>query len=1221
MRADAPSFVPKQSVCVQNDQVQVLNQASGGSETQKCSRRKNNNMRKPEKKRNSNSNSNSRQRKKESRLPNNRNAASRTPRTDTLEKDKDDPKQNTGARECETRRRRRQHKKGSSPQDSCSPSSAQHNFARRHASTRTCTTEAEAEAEAEAEIVKTGKGGHTSTSTTRSHGNASTIKNSTSTCKRRSRKSTRHKRQHKNANAPPDTDNALVDQEEEPFSDKSFPSLSLSSSLPLQQARESVRALSQFQNPKEEQSNTLQTSASASALALASSSASQGIWSQVACVGYEQSEQKRIHHLGELAKKQHELETFTRMDVLTSTGASASAMTLKNNDAGGDGGVQGKDLASMDAEIEEIESDVLKQPDGTCIQGNSTARTCTPSVSVVGKLLNVEKLRRRWSVALEKKRQMEEERRILQAETIETYQEEVAAHGLISTIYSSDDELSTCSTDDGNRTHGSSDDESIGESITTRTSCSSTHDSTCTGQSFWAAIESRHGHYIQKEFPLHYAILGNDEAAVVDLMRLPPEITLRDERVSVEDLEIPDTCELPPAVLVHMKPVSSSSQLRTRVSIVQLAILLHRPNLLRRLLSYSSHLKFVTSTFALDDLDDCRRTPLMLACEFSLDAIIQVLLSYGSKVTSKHQKTGDCALHIACRHSEASTVKRILGSGSDRTSATRQRLICSRNRMGQTPLHIACSIGRFDILNTLLSNSVPASIDKALSIDDHCGRTPLFTAISAGATEIVMHLMTRRVNQRNNIPIVQGCPLSLAVTTKSMEMVYLLLDCRPLSVFHTFDYTEALSQVICCFDDSSEDAYELIDLFVEEGADPHSMTTFAQNSASDEHFNSMLRNRPLAYATMKGYVKCVARMLDSYKVTQSNRMRLLHEDPVLSKQPLSYFLSIEKQEKEKVAKSLEDTLVNALQLVVATEEDDYLSTRQFGSCLAILRRGGALDDSAFTRILRGFWPRKVNSGDVLAPDEVIFEGYYSHIKAAKRDASNVLTGSSPYRHFHLPFSQSWSSCLSELSWVWQSASFYEDISCRYMKETLLSHIDKEGHSPHDEDTCFLIVEGQRLRAHKSILSYKSGKFEAAIRFADMNSCNVDHASSITEVSLDTPLRYVRLLVTHCYHGSIVTGLSSDLTQCVQELLDLYLIAQEFLCPSLSLECEMRLLSATPYRCYCWNCCDRVEANTRMNGTEDDMVCFYDVEVSKYMCSIDSNIPRNTTVRVHVIYNS
>ena len=66
---------------------------------------------------------------------------------------------------------------------------------------------------------------------------------------------------------------------------------------------------------------------------------------------------------------------------------------------------------------------------------------------------------------------------------------------------------------------------------------------------------------------------------------------------------------------------------------------------------------------------------------------------------------------------------------------------------------------------------------------------------------------------------------------------------------------------------------------------------------------------------------------------------------------------------------------------------------------------------------------------------------------------------------------------------------------------------------------------------------------------------------------------------------------------------------------------MRLLSATPYRCYCWNCCDRVEANTRMNGTEDDMVCFYDVEVSKYMCSIDSNIPRNTTVRVHVIYNS
>ena len=129
---------------------------------------------------------------------------------------------------------------------------------------------------------------------------------------------------------------------------------------------------------------------------------------------------------------------------------------------------------------------------------------------------------------------------------------------------------------------------------------------------------------------------------------------------------------------------------------------------------------------------------------------------------------------------------------------------------------------------------------------------------------------------------------------------------------------------------------------------------------------------------------------------------------------------------------------------------------------------------------------------------------------------------------------------------------------------------------HDGDICYLIVEGKRLRAHKSILSKKSAKFEAAFRFADMRSADTEDSSYVTEVELDLSLRYVRLLIVHCYHGSLVTGLSSNRTEFVQDLLQLYFIAEEFLCASLALECEMRLLSATPYSCFCVNCCETAE---------------------------------------------
>ena len=132
------------------------------------------------------------------------------------------------------------------------------------------------------------------------------------------------------------------------------------------------------------------------------------------------------------------------------------------------------------------------------------------------------------------------------------------------------------------------------------------------------------------------------------------------------------------------------------------------------------------------------------------------------------------------------------------------------------------------------------------------------------------------------------------------------------------------------------------------------------------------------------------------------------------------------------------------------------------------------------------------------------------------------------------------------------------------------------------EMCIFLVEGKRLEAHKSILIQKCVKLEAAIRFGEMKqNIENDNDNSVLEIALDLPLRQFCFLIQHCYHGSICSGLPSDLTACCQEILDLYLLSLEYLCPSLALECEMRLLSSNPYKCFCCNCCDRAEPNSKL----------------------------------------
>jgi hypothetical protein len=127
---------------------------------------------------------------------------------------------------------------------------------------------------------------------------------------------------------------------------------------------------------------------------------------------------------------------------------------------------------------------------------------------------------------------------------------------------------------------------------------------------------------------------------------------------------------------------------------------------------------------------------------------------------------------------------------------------------------------------------------------------------------------------------------------------------------------------------------------------------------------------------------------------------------------------------------------------------------------------------------------------------------------------------------------------------------------------------------------------------------QSHKFAAAIRFArlttEQSRVSVDGDSPTNEllrVNVDLSSTLCRRLLEHLYHGSLAKGFSNDRFTFCNELLELLLVGDEYICLSLVHECLWRLLaSADDYdRCLCGvcrtelsaRCCSSVSAEQRL----------------------------------------
>jgi len=182
-----------------------------------------------------------------------------------------------------------------------------------------------------------------------------------------------------------------------------------------------------------------------------------------------------------------------------------------------------------------------------------------------------------------------------------------------------------------------------------------------------------------------------------------------------------------------------------------------------------------------------------------------------------------------------------------------------------------------------------------------------------------------------------------------------------------------------------------------------------------------------------------------------------------------------------------------------------------------------------------------------------------------------------------------------LQMPWMRSCLDVFCSCYWLTENL----DKTEMAPtediHDEEVALVSQEGLKFITHGSIISCKSGKLESAIRFAKMNSRY--RSGETVELQIPIPAEMLRHMIQHFYHGSICfTGPPMSDKGLCRYLLELMIVAEEFLCLDLVKEIEMRLLSSDPQSCFCWNCCRAVRAHPRQVGNRKAQ-CMYCIDTN------------------------
>lgn len=246
-----------------------------------------------------------------------------------------------------------------------------------------------------------------------------------------------------------------------------------------------------------------------------------------------------------------------------------------------------------------------------------------------------------------------------------------------------------------------------------------------------------------------------------------------------------------------------------------------------------------------------------------------------------------------------------------------------------------------------------------------------------------------------------------------------------------------------------------------------------------------------------------------------------------------------------------------------------------GSCSLVLYKRGVLLSQMGVNWLEHCMERNCLTPSPIFTSSNSVEGFYYEAplvlygiskKAAPKNTARIPPDSDGAS------AMDWSYVMTSMDWFQSSK---HGVKCKWLHRLTSKNNTHSCTYNVADDEFYLVVENEKLLAHKSICSAKCNKLAAAIRFHEANIQTEPSPEEQLSIQIDLPLLACKMLLCHIYHGSIVFGLlKTPLKQCDQ-LLEMALIAEEYLCPSLMIECEMRLLSPhnkdISFACICPHC--------------------------------------------------
>eukprot|EP00980_Cylindrotheca_fusiformis_P020315 scaffold7344_cov145-Cylindrotheca_fusiformis.AAC.13 len=626
-----------------------------------------------------------------------------------------------------------------------------------------------------------------------------------------------------------------------------------------------------------------------------------------------------------------------------------------------------------------------------------------------------------------------------------------------------------------------------------------------------------------------------------------------------------------------------------------------KPHLLRivkkHTISYLSHYNM-----SKQETRKQQTTALMLAAALGHTECLSLLVSTqerNSNIISSRDQRGNNVFHYCCRgEGDESSLRLLLKDLSGGAKWKQQQLsrsLLAKNDSQKTPLHTACEHGRVDLVEAFLSICSTGLLSKMLSMTDGQGQTPLLAAVAANSSDVVICLIMWRGNQNVSLRKPQQAPHMslLPATAHETEWPKSELPSCPLAWAAGMGNLEMVL-VLLQFTDCSGSDYrvtEAISAFLRSSA-PHDIKIEGARVLIQAGGNPFLDINPpnsvgkpetaVHVACKSGFPQGLRTLVETGKQELVLNQQSRRRDPKLRQQPESFFQGLEGSEDAEMNTTLRNALIDCLINGLKEQEAEYNEQSMFLPCAVILYKlGTQLGEIDFVELQKGLnttgFPITIGRNDQCFVTSYLHYITESHkkIEVSNMDRSKL-------------------ACSSQL--LYQTAWMKDELDrggckCSWMGDNL--NIDDTGEDTSSLGDRVVFAAGSaKFVIHDSVVGPKSTKLASAIRFAKMND-DLHKDNEIPEIALDIDPRLFMFLLQHIYHGSICTGWSLQSDQVCRDILDLMVIAEEFLCPSLAQECEMRLLSANPTACFCWACSKNVRPMSIGDGRFAE--CIYCVE--------------------------